>query len=398
MGEQSSPLPRVAIVGAGVCGLILAQGLQKNGYEVVVYEKEKYIGEKPREWTMIIHWALPTLRKMLPDEILNDLPSAYADPTYPYDQEKETIPFFNGLTGDLQFEVSAPFRRMSRTRLRKACTKGLDIRYGNGVADLQVGDDGSVTIVLEDGETATADLVIGADGAQSKIRRWLVGEEASKATASEFAVANGIVKYGSAERAEALRSKHPVCSVSITPGEGMILIATQDIADREDPSTFSFQIVRSWRGQTDFLQGAEAVEKIKEVTSNPAIHDPFRSAVHWISADTARFVVSQMHYWATVPWDSRGGRVVLAGDAAHSVLPNRGQGLNHALADVGSLITELVKVKEEGVTLQSAIKVYEDDIFVRGRKAVLESVEDAGAMMKEPDMKKSRFVARGLSK
>ncbi|KAK0732187.1 oxygenase-like protein [Lasiosphaeris hirsuta] len=394
MGEQKNTLPQVAIIGAGVCGLILAQGLQKNGYEVVVYEKEKYIGEKPREWTMIIHWALPTLRKMLPDEILDDLPSAYADPSYPYNQEKETIPFFNGLTGDLQFEVAAPFRRMSRTRLRKACAKGLDIRCGKGVVDLQVGgSEGPVTIVLEDGETATADLVVGADGAKSRIRPWLVGEEASKPTASEFAIANGIVKYESAEKSEALRSKHPVCSVSITPGEGMILIAS-----KSDPSTYSFQIVRSWRGQTDFLEGPEAVEKIKEVTANPAIHDPFRSAVHWIQPDSARFVVSQMHYWATVPWDSRGGRVILAGDAAHSVLPNRGQGLNHALADVSSLINELVKVKEEGITLQAAIKAYEDDIFVRGRKAALESVEDAGAVMKEPDMKKSRFVAQGLSK
>ena len=68
-------LPRIAVIGAGVCGLILAQGLQKvpprsphlrsqsnrltsplqNGFPVTVYEKENFIGERAWEWTMIIH-------------------------------------------------------------------------------------------------------------------------------------------------------------------------------------------------------------------------------------------------------------------------------------------------------------------------------------------------------
>ncbi|CAK7330805.1 unnamed protein product [Dovyalis caffra] len=35
---------RVAVVGAGICGLVSAYALAKAGVEVVLYEKEEYLG------------------------------------------------------------------------------------------------------------------------------------------------------------------------------------------------------------------------------------------------------------------------------------------------------------------------------------------------------------------
>ncbi|KAK0610787.1 hypothetical protein B0T14DRAFT_314122 [Immersiella caudata] len=67
--RRGEPLPRIAIVGAGVCGLVLAQGLQKHGFQVTMYEKGRYVGERAWEWNLILHWALPTLRNMLPTDV-----------------------------------------------------------------------------------------------------------------------------------------------------------------------------------------------------------------------------------------------------------------------------------------------------------------------------------------
>ncbi len=44
--------------------------------------------------------------------------------------------------------------------------------------------------------------------------------------------------------------------------------------------------------------------------------DPFRSANEWIP-DGTPVRMNRVTYWEPIPWDSRGGRVTLAGDAAH---------------------------------------------------------------------------------
>jgi len=172
---------------------------------------------------MILHWALPTLRNMLPDDVFAELPSAHANPFYAYSDQPESLPFFNGVTGELAFKTTALFRRMSRQRLRRVCTKGLDIKWGAKVVDLQIGDSGPVSIVLSDGEVATADLVIGADGSSSKIRRWLVGEEEGRSIASDWAIGSGVIQY-SAEQAKAILAPSEICSVSTGPN-GMIVTA-----------------------------------------------------------------------------------------------------------------------------------------------------------------------------
>ncbi|KAK4449771.1 hypothetical protein QBC34DRAFT_350306 [Podospora aff. communis PSN243] len=399
MGSENKLLPRIAIIGAGACGLLLAHGLQKNGFKVTVYEKETRIGERTREWTMLVHWAYATFRKMLPDEILNDFSSAHADPFLDY-EKAPPIPFYDGTTGDVVFRMPGNVRRISRTRLRQLCSRGLDIRWGKQVADLQVGDTGPVSIVFKDGTTEEADFVIGADGGNSQIRKWLLGEEASKTLPSEYAIANGIVKYETAEQAAALREPNPICTVSVIPG-GVTFMATQDVGDPDDLTTYSFHVARVWKTVQPYSEGPEAIAKTKaSITPEMPLNEPFRSAIMWIP-ETASLTINQLHYWATVPWDNKRGRVTLAGDAAHCMLPNRGQGLNHALGDVDKMITEFTKIRDNGVSLQDALKHYEEEVFVRGRKAALESLEDADALMKAQsasDVQKARHNKQGWEK
>jgi hypothetical protein len=53
---------------------------------------------------MLVHWALATFQKMLPDEILNDFSSAHADPFYNYGKA-ESIPFYDVTTGRVAFRM-----------------------------------------------------------------------------------------------------------------------------------------------------------------------------------------------------------------------------------------------------------------------------------------------------
>lgn len=50
--------------------------------------------------------------------------------------------------------------------------------------------------------------------------------------------------------------------------------------------------------------------------------EPFRSANLWIPDDTpVKF--DDIAYWVTIPWDNHGGRITLAGDAAHPQAPRK---------------------------------------------------------------------------
>jgi hypothetical protein len=173
---------------------------------------------------MLIHWALPVFQNLLPDDILNDIRLAYTDPFYPYDKEKEAIPVYNGETGDILFHIPAiGMRRMSRTRLRRLCTRGLEIRWNKKLKDLRMEEAGPVTVSFDDGDTAEADFVVGADGTNSRLREWLVGEEAGKVSASAYAICNGIVSYNDAEKAKFLRAPHPICALGFFSKGGLFI-------------------------------------------------------------------------------------------------------------------------------------------------------------------------------
>jgi len=82
----------------------------------------------------------------------------------------------------------------------------------------------------------------------------------------------------------------------------------------------------------------------------------------------------------------------------HCEFKDRGQGLNQALADVDGIVAQLLKVKHEGASVQEALGDYEAEMFVRGKKAALESLDDASAVMTKQDLGKSRLAKQGLAK
>lgn len=105
---------------------------------------------------------------------------------------------------------------MSRQRLREILIEGLDIHWGCRVKNIDTSD--SKIVHLEfDGEKESLGFgfVVGADGAASKIRELLLGEEKAKPLGSGFMFATGMTKYGVKEKVEAVVDKHPVAALSM---------------------------------------------------------------------------------------------------------------------------------------------------------------------------------------
>lgn len=89
------------------------------------------------------------------------------------------------------------------------------------------------------------------------------------------------------------------------------------VDDPKDLSTWTTFWTKLCRGVLVNLGGRNALEYIKDCT--PPLRDVFQSAIDWTPAGS-RVHINEMYYWMPQRWNNIGGRVTLAGDAAHLML------------------------------------------------------------------------------
>jgi salicylate hydroxylase len=185
-------------------------------------------------------------------------------------------------------------------------------------------DGGGATLGFADGTTATADVVIGADGLHSVLQAFVV--------APAEPVFSGVVAYrGLVPRPDA----HPADALRIWTGEGRHFLAFP---------------VRA--GQLlNYVGFVPSDTSVRESWSAPG--DPAALAAHFAGWDPAvgQIIAAisgpggtgfrwAMYDRAPLPrWSS--GRLTLLGDAAHPMLPHLAQGANQALEDAVTLATLL---------------------------------------------------------
>lgn len=189
---------------------------------MVIFDRDLHIADRPRDWSILLHWAMPLFKKLLPEHVVEKLPEALCNPHLVHDEEAESLPVYNGETGDLLFKNKVPgARRVSRQRLRALLAKDLDdagvIRWGKRLAGFSTdGEGGPVQLQFEDGSTYAADYVLGCDGSSSKVRELLFdGEESARVRLSGFMFATAIAKYGDAAKVEAVLNVHPVAAITM---------------------------------------------------------------------------------------------------------------------------------------------------------------------------------------
>ena len=77
---------------------------------------------------MGIHWSLPLLESLLPEDLTARLKEAYNDPFVETPLQDE-IPIYNGLTGKIMKALPIPRTiRVSRRKMRAFCSQGIDVQ------------------------------------------------------------------------------------------------------------------------------------------------------------------------------------------------------------------------------------------------------------------------------
>ncbi|KAI9821671.1 MAG: hypothetical protein M1827_002252 [Pycnora praestabilis] len=395
----------VLIIGAGNTGLLIAQGLKKAGIRFSIFDRESsasaYKTCLQRDWGLTLHWSTTLLEKLLPSDLWDRRREAQNDSSIETDKTN-ALPIFNGKTGEHMRNMPMPNTlRVSRTKLRTLASLGIDVQYGKVLTDVELSISGKgVRAVFADGESASGSVIIGTDGVRSKVRELLVGKEKAVNDSMGLVFYNTVVQYDTPEKALTVRQKHPLYNLILHPDGINAWIATHDVPDPEKPESWKFQIMCSWMGEPDVsLDDAGRLALLKSKAERFA--EPFRSAMLWIEEGTP-IPQSKIATWTTIPFEDHNGRCTIAGDAAHPVPPQRGQGMNVSISDAYSFVSTMQSINEPDLhghrkTLPEAMAVYNAELVERGAKEVDVSRSNALMVYNWETLMKSPIMTKGIA-
>ncbi|NMO92933.1 NAD(P)/FAD-dependent oxidoreductase [Actinomycetospora sp. TBRC 11914] len=165
---------RIAVVGAGPGGLTCARVLQRHGLPVTVYDHEPDAHSRDQGGSLDLHDddGQVALREA---GLLDDF---FALARFDGQEMRRLDPAGRLLAHHLPAEGETSSPEIDRGRLRDLLLRSLEpgtVRWGRTLAAVSGPDDGPRTLEFTDGGTVESDLVIGADGAHSRIRAALSG-------------------------------------------------------------------------------------------------------------------------------------------------------------------------------------------------------------------------------
>ncbi|PWN53793.1 FAD/NAD(P)-binding domain-containing protein [Violaceomyces palustris] len=373
--KGASPTPTralsIGIIGAGLGGLTAAVVLQKAGIHVTVYERDSASDARSQGGILDMHpesgqvaLAAAGLTDQFEKICMHELQTMRI-----VDKEAK-IAFdeieFNNKKGRPNDEDRP---EVERTQLRQILLDALlpeTVRWGTKLVDLEVAQGHALVHLEGQSQPWRHDVVVGADGAWSKVRSFLSGAKPD---------------YTGVVFVETFISPVSEAQAAIT-GKGSMFALSDDRG---------LIVQRTARGQLRVyitlrktLDEVEALKQVPLVQLKEKLLDHFQgwnpvllSLIQ--DSDPEKLVVrplfslSAEHRWSSNP------HVTLLGDAAHVMVPFAGEGANLAMLDALEVARAIIIATRAGGSNESFAKqlaLYEGHMMKRASIASEESLKN----------------------
>ncbi|MGE0734681.1 MAG: FAD-dependent monooxygenase [Alphaproteobacteria bacterium] len=360
MSKQKSM--RIAVVGAGLGGLAAAGLLQRAGFGVSVYEQAPVFSRLGAG----IHLGPNVTRVLRALGLENRLvetgirPDAWVS----RDWQSGDVSFVCPLRDRSEREYGAPYLTVHRGDFHAELVNAVEpntVQFGKKLVNC-IERDNSVDIFFEDGSEAEADLVIGADGVNSRIRDILLGPEEP--------IYTGYVAHRSIFPA-ALMKSYSINDCTKWWSDDRHIVVYYITRPRDEIYFVTGVPEANWKS------GQSSIET--DLSSLRAAFAGFHPEVQEILN-----VCPQATTWPILErnplelWSR--GRIVMLGDACHPMKPHMGQGAGMAIEDAAMLVRCLEKVGMEDYKF--AFQLYE--LNRKGRTADVQRASHENTWLRYP--------------
>ncbi len=316
-------MPKAIIIGAGTAGPAVAQLLTQQGWDAPVFEGRPSLDlEEGLFLNIAVNGRRVLDRLGATGALLSDAhPAGLMEMYSGKGRLLATVP--NGPAGRPE-SGGAVVRRgwLQQVLWECAADAGVRIHTGRRLAVVEETADG-VRAFFEDGHVEDGDIVIGADGVGSRVRRYIASEVRAEYT--------GLVGAGGFARVPGLAS---------TPGVQRFVFGRRSFFGylvRDDGTVYWF--ANATVAEPPSRERAASADEV--LTQLRALHADDPEPVPSILRNTLGPVGSYPIFrLPTVPRWWR-GRAVAIGDAVHATSPSAGQGASLALEDAAALATAL---------------------------------------------------------
>jgi salicylate hydroxylase len=328
---------RAVVVGGGIGGIAAAVALAQSGIDVRVYEQAQRLTEVGAGVSLAPN-GLRMLQRLGAGDEIGRVGARYCSSQLRLSDGRVMPhePYQFALPGQNVGIHRADLLALLAGRLPPGT-----VRTGYRCTGFSQ-DDSSATVGFADGSTATADVVIGADGIHSVLQGFVV--------APAEPVFSGVVAYrGLVPRLE----DYPAGTIRMWMGEGrhflVFPVRAGQLLNYVGFVQSDTAVRESWSASGDLAALAAHFAGWDPVIGQviAAISGPGGSGFQWGMYDRV-----PLPRWSI-------GRLTLLGDAAHPMLPHLGQGVNQALEDAVALAT-LLAASASPAGAPRALAAYEE--------------------------------------